>query len=499
MQLQPTEIQHLTAALAHKIEQRRPAIAAHVRYMRGEQGKLAFASDEFKRYYSARFSSFSDNWCAPVIAACSERITFKGLQPTGNQPVPASVMRAWDASDADRGFAEAVTMMMATGRAYGLVTQKPQGGARISFENPDSCAVSYDAWTGEPLAGLCVRYDDRREYASLFTPDAVYRLDRARPGFLGDSDRRLPPDVEGWAFRDGSPNPLGAVPLIEFRNACLLDNRPQSDLAQVEPMQDAVNLVWAYLLNSLDYATLPSRVILGGDSIVEPVFDDEGKKVGTRPAQLDKTLNERILQLTGAGVKIDEWSPSSLDSFIPVIEKAVEHIAAETRTPGHYLLTKSEVPATGYDASEAGLVSKANERIGFLRHGIREMLRLTALTEGDADGATVVAASKPVFASPLYRSDTQLMDALLKAKQIGFPTRWLFEQYGLSPDEVERVMRMAEEEAMDTDLENATNALKELAGNDGDEDTGGSTAPHEPDGPTRAPALVGEGRQLRDR
>lgn len=452
----------LAAKLSAKIELRRPDIARHVDYLRGEQGRLMFVSEEFKRYFSARFKNFSDNWCLPVAQAPVERMRFKGLQATTGE-IPASVMRAWDRCDADRGLSEAALMMTAARRSFGLVTQLPNGLARISFEHPDSCALLYDALTGLPYAGLVVRQDDRREYGTLLTPTQVFDVSRARPGYETDNDRRLPPTVQGWSFNTDSarPNPLGVVPLVEFRNQSLLDNRPMSDIELVETMQDTVNVVWAYLLNGLDYASLPARVIMGGDRLEEPVIDDTtGEVVGARPAQLDRQINERILQITGTDVSIGEWSASNLNAFVPVIEKAVEHIAAETRTPGHYLLTKSNVPATGYDVAEAGLVSKTNERIGYMRSGIRELLRLAALTEGDTTGALAVENSRVIFASPLYRSDAQLMDALLKAKQIGFPFAWLAEQYGLGPDEVSRVLLMQREEAEDPELAKIARTLE---------------------------------------
>lgn len=154
-------------------------------------------------------------------------------------------------------------------------------------------------------------------------------------------------------------------------------------------MQDAVNVCWAYTLNALDFASMPARVILGGDSLSEPVFDKAtGEQVGERPVNLDKQVMERIMQITGDNVSIGEWTASNLQAFLPIIQKAVEHIAAETRTPGHYLLTNAEVPATGYEVAEAGLVSKTLERISFMRQPVRELCR-----DGhDARGRRAVSA-----------------------------------------------------------------------------------------------------------
>ena len=60
------DVNRMANLLAMKIEQRRSDIRKHTDYVRGKRGTLKFASDEFKRYMSDRFSGFADNWCLPV-------------------------------------------------------------------------------------------------------------------------------------------------------------------------------------------------------------------------------------------------------------------------------------------------------------------------------------------------------------------------------------------------------------------------------------------------
>lgn len=462
----PEQITADVNLLAMKIQARRADIRRHMDYFHGKQGKLAFASDEFKRYMKARFSGFSDNWCAPVAQAPVERMHFQGLRPYSGDIMPASVARRWDENDADRNLSEATLMMTIARRSYGLVTDNGHGKARISFENPDSAAVLNDIRSGEPRVGLIIVQDDENEYGTLFYPDVIFDVRRKKTATT--SDTRMPPDLAGWKFDPASerPNYLHAVPLVEFHNQCLLDDSPISDIESVESMQDTVNVVWSYLLNGLDYASLPARVILGGDRLEEPVFDDKGEVVGAKPAELDKQVNERILQLTG-DVTISEWSSSNLQVFIPVIEKAVEHIAAETRTPGHYLLTNAEVPATGYEVAEAGLVSKTIERIGFMRKGVKELNRLAALAEGDDISAKLIEDSEVVYANPQYRSQAVMTQALTHLKQTGFPLQYIAEWFGLSPQEVERVARLKREEDSDPEM---TSLARVLIG-DADEST----------------------------
>lgn len=75
------ELSSLANRLADKIQFRRPSIGTHIDYVLGKRGKLKFASKEFKRYMSDRFSDFSDNWCLPVAQAPSGTHQVQGLRP----------------------------------------------------------------------------------------------------------------------------------------------------------------------------------------------------------------------------------------------------------------------------------------------------------------------------------------------------------------------------------------------------------------------------------
>ncbi|HLS01161.1 MAG TPA: phage portal protein [Beutenbergiaceae bacterium] len=449
------DISRLVGELAEAIRGRRLDIASNVDYFKGTEGRMRFASDEFREYFETRFRGFTDNWCAPVAQAPVERMHYLGMRLDGEIRTDTRVARWWGRNDADRGLSEALLMMTVARRAFGLVSPSPVG-ARITFEHPDSAAVVYDPVTRERRAGLTLWQDDRFEYGQLHLPSHVVPVKREKSGLVGGA-RVGSPDVSEWEFNldKAEVNPLGAVALVEFRNQTLLDNDPISDIAGVGAMQDAINLVWAYLLNALDYASLPGRLILGGERLMVPVLDDEGQVVGERPLEMDALIRDRMAHIPASGDRnptIGEWTPAALDAYTDVIEKAIEHIAARTRTPGHYLLTNAEVPATGYDAAEAGLVSKTNERIAFASPVVREINRLAALAEGEYELAEGLANAEPRWKKPQYRSEQQLMDGLLKMRTAGFPFRWIAEEYGLSPAEVERVVEMKlEERELDAD------------------------------------------------
>lgn len=449
----PQEALALAALLSKKIKDRRPEIARHVAYYKGREGRMRFASDEFRDYFEKRFAGFTDNWCMPVAQAPIERIGFLGIRLPGATSADRSLAEMWERNDANRGLNEALLMMSIAKRSFALVSPTPGKRARITFEHPDSAAVIYDPITRARLAGMTIWQDDTTEYAELHLPASILRLQRGKVA-VSNGDRYVPPDADGWEFaRDESvesPNPLGEVGLVELRNGALLDDDPASDISGVEAMQDSINLIWAYLLNALDYASLPGRVVMNGEVPRVPILDDNGVETGdTKPLELDTLIRDRVAFLPGDKVTIGEWTAANLDVFSKVIEHAVEHVAAQTRTPGHYLLNGSNVPATGYETAEAGLTSKANERISYATPEVREIHRLGAIAEDNTVLAEQVALSKPLWRKTQFRSEVQLMDGLVKMRSAGFPFQWIAEEYGLSPDEVDRVMEMVRAEQTD--------------------------------------------------
>jgi hypothetical protein len=212
-------------------------------------------------------------------------------------------------------------------------------------------------------------------------------------------------------------------------------------------MQDAINLTWAYLFNSLDFASLPQRVVTGADRPKMPVLDSNGQIVGTKDVDMKALKNDRLLWITDGNAKIANWPVADLNAFGNVIEMAIDHIASQTRTPPHYLMGKmSNTAAESLTVAETGLVAKVVQRQQYFTRPVRELHSLVALAQGgDAGKARAKAAQtgQIVWADPQYRSLAQKTDAFLKLGQAGLPLQYRLEWWGLPPLEVERVIALA--------------------------------------------------------
>ena len=445
--------------LTSELRLRQPRIQKRMNYVRGHQ-PLAYASAEFRRYMGDRFEGFADNWCLPIIQTPAERMVVQGIRLDSEDLRPdAEMSRVWRANNAERGSSEAFVVGLAASRAFALVWGDDEDADTpvITWERPEQAIVSYRPDTGRPIAGLKLWSDDDAgyEYATLYTREWVWKWQRTgvqlavvhepRPAVdpTGGWEPRHPDGDDTWPIA----NPMGMVPLIEFRNQTLLDDAPMSDIDGVMSVQDAINLVWAYLFNALDFASLPQRVVTGAEVPRIPILDAKGQVVGEKPVDLDQLVKDRVLWIPGDSASTAEWSAARLDVFSAVIERAIEHIAAQTRTPSHYLIGRiANLSADALTAAETGLVSKTRERLTYFTPPLRRVYALVAAAQGNPERAKAALSGTVVWGDIQFRSLAQKVDALMKMHQMGFPLEWIAEQYGLEPNEVARVMDMRERE-----------------------------------------------------
>lgn len=466
-----------------RLSARRPTIDTSERYYRGDQ-PLSFATEEWREANASRYSGFSDNWCGTVVNAEAERIA-----PIGVAGVDRQVgRRMWDdlrRNEFDAQFSQALVTALTTSRAYVSVWMGSDGEPIVSAEHPAHVEIEY-SWENPRLrrAALKVWMDDVKEFATLYTPDEVWKWERQRPTSRDDrasqaaQSRADSLSGGGWVTRQGGRdeswpvrNPLGIVPVVEIPNRPTLLGDPVSEIAGVMPMQDAINLLWAYLFLAADYASMPARVGLATAPPMIPIMDKvTGAKIGERPVEMRDLAEKRMLFLTGENAKIDSWDAARLDVFTDTIEVAVGHIAAQTRTPPHYLVANkglSNLSGDALTAAEIGLVQKADEFITFTNPAIREVMRLVALVRGDSGAAGQAQLAEVVWKNREIRSESQLADALVKKRQMGYPLEYLLELEGKDPATIERVMSMIEQEGSDLMLQNALRGLDDSSGGGG--------------------------------
>lgn len=458
----------LVNRIYERLAGRRTEIIKREDYYAGKQ-PLNFATEEWRRANAARYTDFSDNWARPVVDAESERLRHTGLTIPGLDSAADVLWQQYLLNEGELQSSQGFVTSLVAGRSFVMVwgdrvTEEP----RITWEHPNSVEIEYD-WENpmKRKAALKTWVDEDTEYATLYTADWLWKFERGRGSTVSERESqaeqaKVKDGVSGgWSPREVPgevwplPNPLGEVPVVEIPNRPLLGGDPVSEIAGVIPMQDAINLLWAYLFVSADYASMPARVVLGHAPPKIPIIDQNpesptfGKKIGEKPVEIKDLSEKRMLFLSGSDAKIDSWEAARLDVFTDTIEVAVGHIAAQTRTPPTYLVTKtgmSNVNGEGLKASEIGLVKKTLEFQMFATPALREVYRLIALAMDDEPLARQVRLATISWMNPEIRSEAQLADALMKKRSMGYPFEYILELDGVGPIDKARILQMMRDE-----------------------------------------------------
>lgn len=459
------------AKLIDELDQRRPDVDKYTNYYRGEQ-RLRFASDQFRDYFAARYSGFSDNWCGVVADSPAERLNVTGIRLKGqDSEADDDSWRVWSENSCDADSGIAFVDAFVAKRTFVLVWGNPDDETTpdVTFEHPSQAVIGYEPGSRRKRrAAAKVWTDDKLEYATLYLADEVWKFQRPRTELVVNVTDSRPNDFDGqrltasglvvigsiggsggWVQRvvDGESwpmdNPMGVVPMVELPNRPMLVGEPLSEVAGASAMQDAINLIWANLFTAADFSAFPQRIVLGAELPKIPILDENGQKIGERAIDLAKLTVDRIMWITSKDAKVAEWTATQLDNYTGVLEVAVGHLAAQTRTPQHYLVGKmANMSADALKAAETGLVKKVEERQVYFGEALKEVFALVALAQGDDAKAKAARGGTILWKDAEMRSEAQLVDALLKLQTIGFPFEFLAERYGLTPAQIDRVMQM---------------------------------------------------------
>jgi hypothetical protein len=479
--LTPDEAKAKTESLYERLRNRRREVEHLEGYFKGRQ-PLAYASEEWASVHQGRYKNFADNWCGVVGSAPGERTEVTGFrvgEDTDTLSTEEKLLWSdWEANELPAQSSQGFLTSTIAKRSSVLVWGNDDDEPVVSWEHPAHMVVDYDPSNPRRRrAALKSWQDGDVEHATLYLPDEVWKFQRAANSYVHvdssgytssglavvqTSTTFTPGSTGGWVQREDTggeewplDNPLGVVPVVEFLNRPMLGGEPMSDIAGTIAMQDAVNLLWAYLFTAADFASMPARVVMGQEPPKVPILDENGQKIGEQPVSPDKLTRGRMLWLTGQSTSIGQWDAAKLDVFTEVINVAVKHIASQTKTPIHYIVGDlGNVNGETLVATETPLAMKVREAHKFYQSPIREVFRLMALVRG-ADGLADACRSGVVqWRDPETRSMAQVSDAALKDTQVGWPFEAVLERrYNMTQQEIARVMAMRANENADPTLE----------------------------------------------
>jgi len=465
----PAEAKRYLILLDARLKARTPEITLWEQYYEGFH-RLAFATARFRSVFGNLFHEFADNWCELVVSASVERLSINGFRVADEADLDA--MRFWNDNCLNADNRMAHTEAVKLGHAYLLTDGENKAfeteSPLVTIEHPSQAIVLHDPTNRRHrLAGLkeWVDHNTGKVYATVYMPDAIYRFEAeesnkpeassglANSGLVRTTDYEVSPSSKvgqgiEWVERVGVPfvvpNGLKVVPLIPLMNNPTLKRGGTSDLSVVIPVQDAVNKTVADMLVASEFAAFAQRWATGVDVPKDP-------QTGLPIARGDFLAGAaRIWASEHQDTKFGQFEASDLKNYVHAIEMYIQHIAALTRTPPHYLLGQSGAFPSGdsLTATETGLVAKVNSKKDDFDPTWAETIKLCFRAAGNEAKAKEVIET--LWGDSEQRIRSQRIDGAVKLTTLGVPQQAIWEdELGATPRQVARWHKMKKDMGMD--------------------------------------------------
>jgi len=459
------------AALLAQLDAQAEMVETYEAYYAGRH-PLQFATSKWREAFGNLFGAFADNWCQIVVDAAVERLRVIGFRVGGNLSTDAWAIWQENALDVESVIAH--TEAGKCGRAYLLVDPTGEDGPQITIEHAAQMVVALDPADRRTRLAAVKRWlgDDGYQYATLYLPDVVLKYESAealRPGQESFGE------VE-WVERSAEPpevaNPLGVVPVVPLENKPGLLGAAHSDLEPAIPLQNAINKLCSDLIVTSEYGAFPQRVVTGVEVPKDP---ETGAPLHT--GEELKAAMSRFWAFKRPDTQVTSLPAADLGNFTKAVELFVQHLAAQTRTPPHYLLGQV-VNASGdaLSVAEAGLVSKCRAKTLFFSDSWEEAIALALTASGKE---TEPEDCEAIWANPERVSQGQLVDAAVKKKTLGVPLPVIWLELGYTPEQIVEMEALEESKREEALVEAAAAAEAQVR------ETLAGTAPPVPGAPVQ--------------
>jgi len=425
-------IDDTVAVLSRALDDAQLPLRGHGAYYAGTQ-PLAFIAPADVEALKSRIFKLPVNLTRLAVDVLADRLRVEGWNTGRGTPADLDLWRLWKRAGMIEGSDQVTRAALVYGRCPVSVWSGPRG-VSIRPESPAQTVVAHDPATGERSAALKRWQGAGYGWGVLYGPDAVRRLRTASNVPAG---AELP--AEGWTVVEKLDNPLGVVPVID------VVNRPSvgglagvSEMADVEPLVDAICKLASDMLVSAEFGARPRRYTLG----VEITEDENGDPVNPFVEGA-----ARVWQLEGnrTDAMVGQLDPMSLTPYTEAISALVHQVAALSQLPPSMVGIAMNQPASAeaLRAGEAGLAARARARQRAFTGPWAEVIRLAAeITDGKP--RPELEDVEPVWSDPETPTVAQAADAASKLVGAGIlSVDGALDQLGYTPEqrEAERVAR----------------------------------------------------------
>ncbi len=398
-------------------------------------------SDRLRAFMELKTTTeFNLNLCPIVVDALAERLKVTGFE-AGDQG--ETLWQWWRDNRMDSQQGVVHTGAVRDGDFFEMVEWDNEAG-RPSFSFEMACSHG---------AGVKVHYSQEKrnkiEYASkrwkvdkakrlnLYFEDHIEKYISGESGFegnwqpyTGDTGVIVLPGVFGacgwhwWTSTQGQGGePLG-VPVVHFKNKDQGYDRGQSELANVIPLQNALNKAVIDLLGSADTSGFPIYAGTG----------DKWAAVKVSPG--------RVVYSEKPDAKFGRIEAADLGPMIAVKDSFSMDIARVSRTPISYFQTSSQLPAEGSEQQrEVGLIAKGEKCSTDFGNAWEDLMTIArrlhnAFGTGKLDEKQRIEAQwKPLQ----KRNELDLLNALTLKKQLGVSDAIIWGEMGYDAEQITKM------------------------------------------------------------
>lgn len=420
-------------------------------YYRGKQAHYPWLPEQAREEFARLLKLTKSNFMGLVVDATAERLNIEGFRIGNSSEADDETWRIWQANHLDADSGKAILEALIGGCSYMLVAPNAKDPITplVYVEHASQAVVEFVPGTSrrERAAGLKLWVDDwtGQTNATLYLPDKIYKYQAPKRAEGVAVDPRWERRVvrgESWP----AVNPLGVVPLVALENNPRLLTGGVSEIDDVIEIQDRICKTLADRLMTQDFGAFPQKWASG--------FPDEDAQ-GNR-TRVDVGRN-RMVTSDVAETRFGQWDAAPLDPYSAAKREDAKDIASRTRTPAQYLLGElTNVNGETLKAAESGLVSKVRQRMVPLGDGAEEVVKLFRAAAGLPDTGETI---ETIWRNPEFRTEGELVDALVKMSTIGVPEEALWERWGASQAEIARWKMLREEQAARDPIGQMTRAM----------------------------------------
>jgi hypothetical protein len=206
------------------------------------------------------------------------------------------------------------------------------------------------------------------------------------------------------------------------------------------------------MIISSEFTSFPQRVMTGVD--LESAKNPDGT-IRT-DAEIRAAVN-RLWAFENENAKVFQLESGSLSQYVEATDMAIQHLAAQTRTPPHYLLAKLiNVSGDALVAAETGLEHRAKRKHLDFADSWEEAMRIAfawrAIARQGWAGAdedkwrSELDEAETIWMSPASQDPVVLAQSLTMKQAIGVPQEQLWEEAGYTPQKIKRMKKLRDEE-----------------------------------------------------